>query len=365
MEPLRRKDLREWIVQNQVQVLGSRNQVERQSVKRTTQAKSKSFRTQLDPSMRKEKVKKGKTRKDDPPDSQWKTEVQTGKARVLTRNRLPQGSKTSASPSWLEGGVCLNKDILRDEQLKDPASVDALCWVKNGKKPEKEAILSLGLDHKFLWGNFDCLIIQDGLLCKKVGPLIDGSSRTTVYVPPVLRRELLKQCHDTKTSGHFYFWKTLNKVKRYFCWGGLSKNVQVYCQACHICATRKTAGRHRKARMGHYDVGFPMEEISIDLMGPYPESENGNKYVLVVVDSFSKWMEAYAVPNIEAKTIAEKLVLEFISRFGVPYQIKSDRGRQFDCELFASMCEMLKLNTRCQHHFTHKEIQELKGWLKL
>ena len=65
--------------------------------------------------------------------------------------------------------------------------------------------------------------------------------------------------------------------------------------------------------MKRYDMGLLMEEIAIDLMGPFPESENGNKYLLVVVDSFSKWMEAYPVPNIEARTIAEKLVLEFIS----------------------------------------------------
>ena len=62
----------------------------------------------------------------------------------------------------------------------------------------------------------------------------------------------------------------------------------------------------------------PMKEIAIYLMGLFPEAEN--KYVLVVVDRFSKWMEMYAAPNIEAKTIAEKLVMEFISCFGIPVQ---------------------------------------------
>ena len=52
-------------------------------------------------------------------------------------------------------------------------------------------------------------------------------------------------------------------------------------------------------------------------MGPFPESDSGNKYILIVVDSFSRWMEVYPVPNIEAKTVAEKLVQ-------VPYQIRSD-----------------------------------------
>ena len=58
-----------------------------------------------------------------------------------------------------------------------------------------------------------------------------------------------------------------------------------------------------------YDVGFLMEEIAIDLMGPFTESKDDKKYVLAVVDGFFKWKEAYTVPNIEAKTIAKKLVM--------------------------------------------------------
>ena len=57
-------------------------------------------------------------------------------------------------------------------------------------------------------------------------------------------------------------------------------------------------------------------------------------------------MEAYAVPNIGAKTIAERLVLTFTSRFGVSYQIKSDRGRQIDCELFPEMSAMLDVDRK-------------------
>ena len=288
-------------------------------------------------------------------DSQRNLRGLASEARVLTRGQrqMPFGPKASqgATPSWLEGGVCLDKNVLMDEQLKDPASVDALCWLRQGKRPDREGILSYGLDQKFLWGNFETLIVLDGLLCKRIGPLIDGTVKTTVYVPPSLRKEVLKQCHDTKTAGHFYFWKTLGKVKKYFTWGGINKDVQIYCKACQVCATKKTAGRHQKAEMRRYDVGLPMEEVAIDLMGPYPESEDGNKYVLVIVDSFSKWMEAYPVPNIEAKTVAERLVMEFFSRFGVPLQIKSDRGRQFDCALFEEMCTLLDIEHRMSTPF--------------
>lgn len=103
--------------------------------------------------------------------------------------------------------------------------------------------------------------------------------------------------------------------------------------------------------MRRYDVGFPMEEIALDLMGPFPESSTGNKYVLVVVDSFSKWMEAYPLPNIEAKTVAERFVLEFVARFGVPYRIKTDRGRQFECELFSELCTLLEVDRKTSTPF--------------
>ena len=79
---------------------------------------------------------------------------------------------------------------------------------------------------------------------------------------------------------------------------------------------------------------------------------------LIIVDSLSKWMEAYPVPNIDAKTIVETFVMEFISHFGIPVQIKSDRGKQFDCELFQHMCNLLDVEHKISTPFHPKRIQE-------
>ena len=70
--------------------------------------------------------------------------------------------------------------------------------------------------------------------------------------------------------------------------------------------------------MAKYNVGSPMERIAIDVLGPLPITETGNKYILIVADYFTKWVEAYPMPNQEATTVAELLVREFICRFGVP-----------------------------------------------
>ena len=81
--------------------------------------------------------------------------------------------------------------------------------------------------------------------------------------------------------------------------------------------------------MKSYNVGAPLERIAINVTGPLPVSDRGNKYVLVVSDYFTKWTEAYAYHNQEAETVARTLVEEFVVRYGVPREIHSDQGRNF------------------------------------
>jgi len=70
--------------------------------------------------------------------------------------------------------------------------------------------------------------------------------------------------------------------------------------------------------MKQYNVGLPFERLAIDIAGPFPETNRGNKYILVAIDYFSKWHEVFAIPNQEASTVADILVKNVFSRFGVP-----------------------------------------------
>ena len=86
-----------------------------------------------------------------------------------------------------------------------------------------------------------------------------------------------------------------------------------------------------------------MQIVAVDILGPLPESEAGNSYILVAGDYFTKWMEAYAIPNQETATIAKKLVDEMFCRFSPPEQLHSDQGRQFESTLMKEICDILKI----------------------
>lgn len=79
-------------------------------------------------------------------------------------------------------------------------------------------------------------------------------------------------------------------------------------------------------------------------MGPLPETDNGNEYIMVIGDYFTKWKEAYAIPNHTAQTEADKLTTEFICRFSTPARIHTDQGREFESFLFAELCKHLGIN---------------------
>ena len=78
-----------------------------------------------------------------------------------------------------------------------------------------------------------------------------------------------------------------------------------------------------------------MERIAIDILGPLTITDKGNKYILVIADYFSKWTEAFPMPDQEASTVADLLVKEVICWFGVPLLIQSDQGRNFESALFS------------------------------
>ena len=86
-----------------------------------------------------------------------------------------------------------------------------------------------------------------------------------------------------------------------------------------------------------------MERISIDITGPHPTSSAGHKYMLTMVDQFSKWAEAFPIRNQEATTVAKVLMDRVFCYLGTPIQILTDQGKNFESELFGELCRMMDI----------------------
>jgi len=81
---------------------------------------------------------------------------------------------------------------------------------------------------------------------------------------------------------------------------------------------RKTPTTTRRAPLGTIRAGYQMQIVAVDILGPLTESTNGNSYILVMGDYFTRWMEAYAIRNQEATTVAQKFVDEIFCRLSTP-----------------------------------------------
>jgi hypothetical protein len=79
--------------------------------------------------------------------------------------------------------------------------------------------------------------------------------------------------------------------------------------------------------MHQYNVEAPFERIAIDIAGPFPWSDLGNRYLHIAMDYFTKWSEADAIPNQKASTVADPLVTNFLYHFGILRELNSDQGR--------------------------------------
>lgn len=210
-----------------------------------------------------------------------------------------------------------------------------------GKRPLWQEISSLESSAKIYYNIWDSLEIKDNVLFRK---WISPNFKLEVFqivVPQSKVCEILKEAHDSPIGGHFGINKTLEKVRKRFYWASCKADVEIWCKSCEVCLARKGPSDKGKSPFQIYNVGIPFERIQMDILGPLPLSNKGNRFLLVIVDCFSKWPEAFPLKNIRAKSIAQVFVSQIISRFGVPLELHTDQGRSFESRLLIELSHLL------------------------
>lgn len=88
----------------------------------------------------------------------------------------------------------------------------------------------------------------------------------------------------------------------------------------------------------------PFELVGIDVTGPFPTTKRGNRYIIVAIDYFSKYVEAACVPDYTALTTAQFLLDNIVLRHGTPKSIISDQGPNFESKLVKELSKLLNIN---------------------
>ena len=122
-------------------------------------------------------------------------------------------------------------------------------------------------------------------------------------------------------------------VLQQFVWHKAKKDCAVWAKECHACQRAKV-GRHTKPVINQFNPPTGrFKEVHIDIVGPLQKSE-GKRYLLTMVDRFTGWPEAYPLEQQDAIPCAVAFLNAWVARFGVPERITTDRGRQFESDMF-------------------------------
>lgn len=165
------------------------------------------------------------------------------------------------------------------------------------------------------------------------------------YIPQDLRLKLFNSLHQLSHPG----WKATCRLigSRYY-WPSLKEDIRKWCSECQPCQFAKVS-RHTKIPLGelpcptkrfanvHIDIVGPLEPPSVDQI-------NNPRYIITMIDAHTRWLEAIPVGEITADVVCKVFLANWVSRFGPPLYIITDRGTQFCCELLSNLTKFFGIH---------------------
>lgn len=179
---------------------------------------------------------------------------------------------------------------------------------------------------------------KDGLLM--ISYSHKGQHINQLLVPETLIPRILQKAHDE--AGHFGAEKTLPCIRQHYYWSRMFKDVAAWCRTCQKCQQRKHPSTKARAPLQYFPIASePGQFVAMDFVGPLPETEQGNKHMLVITDAFSKYAEVIPLPNQTAAITADALWWKYFSRHGVPSILHADQGKNFESAVIRHLCDRL------------------------
>ena len=234
----------------------------------------------------------------------------------------------------------VHKAVLKGTDL-NPGKSESESWRRPSQSNDEEV--------KAMWKHRDRIFIDsEGILRLRFngGKKRDSNpfgtvEKNRIIVPKSYRDKIMNLVHRSATAAHMGNTRTWKRARDNFWWPNMRQDIEQYVQACEECGLNKHVNNPNKAPVSKTSIpGKPLEEMMLDFLGPFQTArEHPYRYVLQMQDVFSRFI--IFVPSIDAKakTAADAVVERWISLFGIPEKMRSDRGPHFIAEVFEELCK--------------------------
>ena len=189
------------------------------------------------------------------------------------------------------------------------------------------------------------------------------TGRPRILVQAEVPQRVLQQVHQLSHPGIRGTRRLMNKA---FLWPKMNSNVKELVDNCDSCHKSKVL---KHIKLPPAPIPVPSRRftfIHLDLVGPLLEA-GGTRYFLSCIDRASQWFEVIPLQNIKAKTVCREFVNQWISRYGVPATILTDRGLQFKAHILQQLCQVSGIeliHTTAYHPQTNGLVERLHSRIK-
>ena len=215
----------------------------------------------------------------------------------------------------------MDSSELRNAQQQDPSISRVLHFKKVGKRPSyKDRQQESAIVRQYLHEWEKLHIAADGLLYHTSG------THTRLVLPKQWHRKVYQELYEN--MGHLGADRVIDFARERFYWPFMRTDITHYVNnVCHCLKQRKPT-THTRAPLQPINSTAPFQLVSLDFVHLEPSS-GGYQYILVIMDHYTRFAQAYATRDKSAKTAADKLFNDFILRFGFPETIHHDQGGEF------------------------------------